>query len=690
MEKAISLRSAKLKEALQDYLRSTVEAGRGLIDGLLGAEPLFAQRGLHQNFVGKPFQAHSILVIRPDEIGDVILTTAFLRELRHNAPDAWITLMVKPGTYNLVEHCPYVNEILAFAWPSSMRYPSLKEVRNLVPVCASLWDKQFDLCILPRYDWDRYQSTLVAWLSGAKQRVAYTEKVNHGKMHINQGFDRLLTHAMPGGGARHEVLRPLDMLRFLGGHVDSEKLELWTDGEDEAYARRVLGDTVKTYIALSPGVPVDSRVWPPENYIEVCRLLAEKNDVHFLIFGGPGEEASGRLLQKALPALVTDLTARTTLRQAAAILRKCSLYMGRDTGVMHMAAAAGCPVAAVFSHPQSGNPIYISPQRFGPWGVPRVILQPNRPLPPCQDACRQPGPHCITQIAPGAVAAATLQLLTNPETGEIASSKSADGHFQALNLAQQRSRSVQKPEIKIVTSLSTANLEHQKNALETWKKEKCRIVSLNAPDVIRQLQPLFAGVEFVEVKRDARSKYGNPVLYFDDIADYLRQSGDEICSIVNPDIAFLQPGLFSFLHKEARGAFVYGARVDVPSLDYLDGKFYLYGFDFFFFDAKVLASYPPDEFCLGMPWWDFWVLLNALKAGFPLKRIVSPVAYHVQHAVQWPPGSGEYLARRMAARIPPPFPFDVSSIPTYLRLLAGTVEKHSKPISPSPFQDGEE
>jgi heptosyltransferase-2 len=93
-----------------------------------------------------------------------------------------------------------------------------------------------------------------------------------------------------------------------------------------------------------------------------------------------------------------DLVGQTTLRQTAAVLEQCDLYVGNDTGPLHIAAAAGTPVVVVMSHPLGGDPTWrYSPDRFGPRGVPSRIIRPE-PVPPCTTYCRSGIAHCILNV----------------------------------------------------------------------------------------------------------------------------------------------------------------------------------------------------------------------------------------------------------------------------------------------------
>jgi len=108
-------------------VQSSMSAVRHVLDWLIFprgtlifAEPFFWSLGRRRT--GKEIdlsQVNRVLVVRLDEIGDVVMTTPFLRELRRRLPDAWITLVVKPAAYNLVELCPYVHEVRTYDWRGS-------------------------------------------------------------------------------------------------------------------------------------------------------------------------------------------------------------------------------------------------------------------------------------------------------------------------------------------------------------------------------------------------------------------------------------------------------------------------------------------------------------------------------------------------------------------------------------------
>ena len=359
-----------------------------------------------------------VLVVRLDTIGDVILTAPFLRELRRSLPYANITLLVKDNTYDLVELCPYVNEVLTYHSNRRKRFSQFwNHVCALRLAWKYLWKKNFELAIIPRWDADFYHATFVAYFSGANWRVGYSEIVTDNKKQTNAGFDRLLTHILADNMLKHEVERNLDVLRFLGGTIQGRNLEIWQSSKDEEYIAQCLnicgahlGDLL---IAFCPSAREPKRMWPLTNFVDLGSWLKQEFNARIVVVGAHGEEALGEELARQLPGTVINLVGQTTLRQAASLMKNCSLYIGNDTGPKHLAAAAGVPIVELSCHPIVGSPYHSnSPQRFGPWGVPHIVLQPEVALAPCLDACCSKKTHCILGITLEQVLEAVEQSLT--------------------------------------------------------------------------------------------------------------------------------------------------------------------------------------------------------------------------------------------------------------------------------------
>jgi ADP-heptose:LPS heptosyltransferase len=405
------------------HLQSAVRRFSGWITSpegtLILGETFFWLSGLRRKGRELDFpQAERVLVVRLDEIGDVVMTAPCLRELRRLKPDAWIMLVVKPAAYNLVERCPYVNEVLTYdsntrEWRRELR----RHGRALRLAWRHLWHRGFDLAILPRWDTDYYHGAFLTYFSGARWRVGYSENMNEDKRRDNAGLDRLFTHILQGSGLKHEVEHNLEVIRFLGGAVQEDRLELWLSAEDEVFAEETLkargvrrGDLL---IAFGLGAGVRKRMWSLANFVKLGRQLTNGIGARIIAVGGHGEESLGQEFYRQIGDTAIDVVGKTSLRQTGALLKRCRLFVGNDAAPMHMAAAAGVPVVEISCHPQDGSPShYNSPARFGPWGVPHLILQPESALDGCSRECIAAYAHCISSISVERVNEAVVTLLS--------------------------------------------------------------------------------------------------------------------------------------------------------------------------------------------------------------------------------------------------------------------------------------
>jgi heptosyltransferase-2 len=380
---------------------------------------LVGLRGTGRTFALRNFKR--VLVVRPDELREVVLTSPLLRELRRNLPEAWITLVVKPSAGNLVACCPHVNQVLTYDRDGGgvLRSVSAAGTSERVSI-TSLWARRYDLAVLPRFDVDTCNASELVSISGARWRIGYSESATSIKRELNAGYDRILTHRLVASDVKHEAERGLDILRALGGKVEDTRLETWTDRADEEALERFLLSSGHTeagrLAAFAPGTGGDRRSWPLARYAELGEWLADALHFRLVIIGSAEEAPSGRLLAQALGGNAINAMGALTLRQSAALLRRCGLYVGRESAPMHLAAAAGVPVVETCCHPVNGSAADPdSPRRFGPWGVPNRVLQPDNARSPCVDGCLAAEPHCICSVSVEHVKAAVTSLMDRQE-----------------------------------------------------------------------------------------------------------------------------------------------------------------------------------------------------------------------------------------------------------------------------------
>lgn len=311
-------------------------------------------------------QINKILVFRLDEIGDVVMTTPFIRELRRNFPKANITLIVKPQTYNLVELCPYVNQILTFNRYSG-RFSFFINIFKAYSFSKKFLQKEkFGLCIIPRWDTDVYGASYLAYFSKAKRRVAYSECVSAIKSIENKGFDGFFTDVITRTEHLHEVERNLDVIRFLNRTIVNDKLEIWYDkGKSEVFNKENT-KTLKFVVVTSTSS--EFKEWNINNYIDVINRITVRFLVDVILLGrGERAQRQADILEKNC-CIKCNFVNKTTLRESLSILKQSDLYLGGDTGPTHLAAVAGLKGIALYVDNYNGNNYgYNCPERFGPW-----------------------------------------------------------------------------------------------------------------------------------------------------------------------------------------------------------------------------------------------------------------------------------------------------------------------------------
>jgi heptosyltransferase-2 len=358
-----------------------------------------------------------ILIVRLDEIGDIVMTSPLLRELRRLLPKTRITVVVKPQLYDLVSLCPYVDEVLTYDLAISTRRQELElHGRALRLAFKHLWRRGYDLAIVPRWGIDFYHAGFIAYFSGAPLRLGYSVEVSSDKKEVSGDRDKLFTHLLTDHSPKHEVERNLEIIRYLGGEVNSDKLELWFDKEDERFAENVVrpikASGGELLVAIAPGAGSAKRMWPLSHYVEVARWLKKEFSARVLIIGGAGEEHLGHQMESVLGKAAFNVTGETSLRQTGALLKQCDFYIGNDTGPMHLAAGVGIPVIEISCHQQGGLPDHPnSPRTFGPWGVRNFIVQPSTPRYPCVQFCAATEAHCILGVDVETVKRAVTQMV---------------------------------------------------------------------------------------------------------------------------------------------------------------------------------------------------------------------------------------------------------------------------------------
>ena len=360
----------------------------------------------------------SILVVRLDQLGDLVLTTPLFRELKRLHPEARITLVVPPQHKAIFTTNRNVDEILPLQEVNAKWLPT--RARQLASVLLFYWGslrhRQFDLAISPRWDLDESLATMLCVLANAQRRAGHSTSVSPAKRRFNRGFDAAFDLVVPPASPRHEVDRNLAVVEALGARVTDRRTEIRLTDCDRIFAAELLKhhDNRRLLVALGIGGRAAGRKWLLDRYAECIARLNERRLVQPVIFCSGEEdcEASALSVKLAVPPYILS---GVPLRAVCAVLEKCHLFLGNDTGVAHLAAAMDCATIVVSRHPLSGDPGHAnSPARFAPCCTRQRVLQPAKGLDDCAASCCSREPHCILQVTVEQVVEAALDFLPRP------------------------------------------------------------------------------------------------------------------------------------------------------------------------------------------------------------------------------------------------------------------------------------
>ncbi len=340
----------------------------------------------------------NILVIMLRYLGDVLLATPVLRVLREWFPEARITMAVNSGTEDILRCNPDVNEVFVVT-----RRRLLSELRFLRDVRGRGFD-----CVIDLTDGDR--SALVARATGAPIRVGFNDEHRwRGLMYTS-----VVRSDVKG---RHRIERNLATLRTIGIEAKCQSLVLHVSDRDEDEADRILreagvqpSDTMRRerLVMLHPGARYWFKAWPPERFAELADRLTVALNCRVLIGGDAGDRDVAEKIRIRARTRPVSLAGRTTLLQFAATLKQCTLLVSNDNGPMHMAAAQGVPVVALFGPSD--------PSIWGPRGGKVEVLYKGLDCRQCfHPTCERGEANCMKQISVNEVYTAARRFISKRE-----------------------------------------------------------------------------------------------------------------------------------------------------------------------------------------------------------------------------------------------------------------------------------
>lgn len=341
--------------------------------------------------------AERILVVQTSFLGDVVLTTPLIAALRRRFPGAAVAVLCTPRGREVLAGNPDIDEII-----------TLEKKRdggrnaNLFAKAAELKARRFTMAVSPHKS---LRTALLLFIAGIPLRIGFRQSAGWFLYH------RLVDR----DSAQHDVERNLSLVQALG--VDPSTCERGLHIESTPDARQTVGRIFaalgirddRMIVGVNPGSTWATKRWTVDGYAELCLALQRRHDAQIVLFGGPDDRDTVEAILQRTGGGVASLVGHIGVKELAAAIERCRVFVTNDSGPMHVAVARGVPVVAVFcaTTPSLG---------FFPHSSRAVVVEKDLACRPCGShggrLCPLGTDDCMRLIKAGDVLAAVEPWLT--------------------------------------------------------------------------------------------------------------------------------------------------------------------------------------------------------------------------------------------------------------------------------------
>jgi heptosyltransferase-2 len=283
-----------------------------------------------------------ILIRATNWVGDAIMALPALRAVRKRFPEAEIAIVARPYVADIYRDQEICNQLIPYD-PRGLH----AGISGRERLAAELRAQKFDVALLLQ---NAFDAAWLAWRANIPERIGYAR----------DGRSLLLTQAIPvprqGETPAHEKFYYLELVRR-AGWLDSVQDESFTGLSVPEEKRRTADEFLcksgvrqgSRRIAIGAGAAYGSaKCWPPSRFAEVANRLQSEADTDVILFGTAAEASVSTAISAEMRRQPIDLTGKTAIADLSALLSQCHLFIGNDSGAMHVAAAVGLPIVAVF------------------------------------------------------------------------------------------------------------------------------------------------------------------------------------------------------------------------------------------------------------------------------------------------------------------------------------------------------
>lgn len=323
-----------------------------------------------------------ILIVRTDRLGDIILSTPAIKNLRKSYPDSHIAFICRPYTKPILAGNPYLDELIVYD-----KYGKQKKFLSTLKFALNLRKKKFDLALVLH---PTNRAHIVTFFAGIPKRVGWNKKLSF-----------LLTDKLrfiKGQGMKHELEYNLDILRYLGISAEDKELYIPIKKKSQQKVNEVLKkrgvDDKDKLIVIHPSASCPSKRWPQDKFIELIKMIKEEKNIKIAAITSADQQEFAKEIIKI--DRVIDLSGLLSISETIALINRARLFISCDSGPVHIAAALNKPVISIFGRNQAG----LSPKRWAPTGNNSYFLHKNVGCKTCLAHNCQKGFLCLRAIKP--------------------------------------------------------------------------------------------------------------------------------------------------------------------------------------------------------------------------------------------------------------------------------------------------
>jgi len=283
----------------------------------------------------------SILIIRLSAIGDVVFASPIIAALRRTYPDAYIAWLAEPAVADLLRHHPMLDEVITWPkgeWKRLWKAKAWRELaRQVRAFIHDLRQRRFDTALDMQ---GLLKSAIWAWMSGAQRRIGLGSR---------EGSRWLMSETLPRGGTPQRMSSEYRFLaEYLGLDVGDFHPAIYIDDATRASVDGLLmrEDLKPPYAVIAPFTTRPQKHWFEDAWRALIPRLSRELGLPVAMLGGPGDREAAERMATGLK--LHDLVGRTTLLEAAEIIRRAALVVGVDTGLTHLGTAFKRPTVALF------------------------------------------------------------------------------------------------------------------------------------------------------------------------------------------------------------------------------------------------------------------------------------------------------------------------------------------------------